>query len=287
MARRRTSYETFDGARVEREVWLGRRVALLPDQVSLDEPTVARILEALDRAADFYADLTGREPKPRGSIDGRITIAEVSGIGGAAWAWLGETGIEIQPEYLDVLVRGVREHGVFDQPLFYELGRNYWHYEGLLDMHPGTVATGYAVAMRFFAMDAAGVRGAPYRDWPFEEFRGAVTRLLDAFVAAREHDWVEILAQTPIPLHTFERPGSGPLTLSSADLVASLFVRLASLHGGVPFLGRLFHGAEALPRLRSHHGICENLLRAACAAADADLSPELAAWRWPARLPIA
>lgn len=209
------AWQTFEGKRVELVPWVGRRVALLTRREDLDRVVIARILDALDRAWDYYRDVTGREPAPRCLHDGRTSIAEVADIGGAAWAWPGETGIEIRPEYFDVLYRGVRERDEHDQPLFYELGRNFWFYRSLDLENAGSVCTGYAVFLRFRAMDAAGVRGAPYRHLPFERFRAAVESLVERVNAPA---WSTLLAGPPSHVATVDG-----LDLSTADLVASLF----------------------------------------------------------------
>ena len=278
----RISYTTFNGASVMRVPYLGRRLALLSDREDLDPATVREILRALDVAADFYAEVTGRDPKTNRMHEGRITIAEVEGIGGAAWAWLGETGIEIQPAYLDVLHRGVRDGGVFDQPLFYELGRNWWFWTRSLDVDPGSVCTGYAVYMRFLAMDAAKVTGAPYQGWPFAEFRETCLSLIDVFVPKTELKWEALLATSPLPVHTFAGKGRNAITLSTADLLASLFDRLCRAHGGIEFMRRFLLAAERQPDAHDARAICENFLRAASDAAGRDLRGDFAAWRWPA-----
>jgi len=274
-------YRTFAGADVERTPHFGRRVALLLERSDVDPALAATILDALDRAADFYADLTGREPGRNRDADGRIPIAEVDGIGGAAWAWLGETGIEIQPRYLDVLLRGVRDEGVFDQPLFYELGRNWWFWSRTLDVDPGSVCTGYAVAMRFRAMDAAGVRGAPFGGWPFERFRGAVASLLDRFLETPSLRWEALLAGAPVAVHTFREEGLPALTLSTADLIASTLERLAAAHGGLAWWKRFLRAADRLEDARDARGIAHNVARAASEAAGRDVAGELRGWRWP------
>lgn len=279
----RVAYRTFNDADVFRIPFLGRRMALLADRSDLDAETAGKILGALDRAADFYAKATGCEPEPNRVHEGRIPIAEVEGIGGAAWAYLGQTGIEIQPAYLDVMVRAVREHGLYDQPLFYELGRNYWLYERRLDVHPGSVATGWAVYMRFLAMDAAGVAGAPYYGWPFAEFRTAVLSLLDR---VEKPDWLALLAGPPVAVRTVEKPGLPAITLSTADLLASLFDRLAAGTDPGAFMTRLLAATASLPPANDAAGICANLAAAASAAADEDLSARFAAWGFPPR-PVA
>jgi serralysin len=257
-------------------------VALLLQRRDVEPEVIARILTALDRAAAFYQDIAGREPAPNRLFEGRITIAEVEEIGAAAHAYLGETGIEIAPDYFDVLYRSVRDTGLFDQPLFYELGRNYWFLGRTLDVSPGSVCTGYAVFMRFEAMDASRVEGAPYNGWPFDRFRAAVSSLLDVFVERSALSWVDLLATSPMPVHTFQEAGLLDLSLSTADLLASLFEKLCAEHGGMAFFRRFLHAADGLPSVSSAEGICANLLASASSAAGKDLGGQFREWRWPA-----
>ena len=278
---RRVLYWTFRKVPVMRIPYLGRRMALLARRRDLTPELAAKILDALDRAADFYAKVTGREPPPVRVHKGRITIAEVQGTCGAACAYLGQTGIEIMPAYLDVMVRAVRERGEFDQPLFYELGRNWWFWTRTLDVSPGSVCTGYAVFMRFLAMEAACVKGAPYQGWPFEEFRAACLSLLDVYLANPEApSWEMLLSTSPVAVHTFVREGRNSITLSTADLLASLFDRLCQRHGGIDFFARFLKAAENLPESKTAADICANLVAAASSAAGRDLGDEFRAWKF-------
>lgn len=241
-------WQTFEGKTVELVPWLGRRVAFLTQRADLDASVMAEILDALDRAWEWYRGITGGDPAPRCLQEGRTTIAEVEGIGGAAWAWLGETGIEIQPEYFDVLYRGVLERGEFDQPLFYELGRNFWLYRALDLEGAGSVCTGYAVFMRFRAMASIGVRGAPYRGVPFERFERATLSLLEH---VRAPDWRTLLARDAARVATVDG-----LDLSTADLVASL---LASWLPDDDKLRRFLRAAERVPPPRDVEALLANL----------------------------
>ncbi len=56
------SYKSYDGAQLVRYPWQGRQVALLTESDLLDRSVMSRLLDALDRAFDVYASLTGREP---------------------------------------------------------------------------------------------------------------------------------------------------------------------------------------------------------------------------------
>ncbi len=246
-------WRTFEGKTVDLVPWTGSKVALLTRGADHDARTIARILGVLDDAWSFHRRVTGRDPSPRFRHEGRTSIAEVDGIGGAAWAWLGETGIEIRPEYLEVLVRGVRERDEFDQVLFYELGRNFWFYPALDLEGAGSVCTGFAVYLRFLAMEASGARGAPYRGIPFERFRETVLSLVDRVPAP---DWLALLARAPVPVES----ASG-LDLSTADLVASLFSRWFG--DDEEALRRFLRVAASLPLPRDAAGVIANLERCA------------------------
>ena len=89
-----------------------------------------------------------------------MTITEIQRTCGAGCGYLGATGIELMPDYFRELYDGVAKHNEIDQALPYEFGRNFWFYSPQLGYHNGVdssaVITGYAVFMRFLAVDAAG-----------------------------------------------------------------------------------------------------------------------------------
>jgi hypothetical protein len=91
-------------------------------------------------------------------------------------------------------------------------------------------------------------------------------------------------------VHTFESPGRESLGLSTADLIAALFHRLASQNGGgEAFMTRFLAAAGRLPPIPEHApgrrergvAICANVLQAASMAAGRDLRETFRAWRWP------
>ena len=174
---------------IDMHVQRGDQIALLTpvaDADRYDVVVLAEIVDTLDTAWDFYAEMTGQEPTliTGREIDGLGTIAVVphtctsDGVVGAGCGFLGETGIEIRanPYFDEWLHDTVATDNQYDQILFYELGRNFWFYDDQLKSLEFT-KTGFAVANRFLSMEAIGVEAAPYdQSQPFDEF---TTSLMD------------------------------------------------------------------------------------------------------------
>ena len=205
-------------------VWRGSEVALLTPADNLDryDPSVLpHIAGTLDRAWDFYAEITGREPDPLKEIDGLTTIAVVPKTCGAGCGYLGVTGIEIQEDpYFDVWLHDtVATTDQFDQTLFYELGRNFWFYGDQLRPLPTDAATAYAIANRFLSMDAIGIEGAPYNRYlPFEEFRTSIMDdMSQIYFADTSRDWSNTILTQSVPDNS---------QWGANDLLASLFGRV-------------------------------------------------------------
>jgi len=158
-------YISFKNEKFSRTPWVGRNVALLTSSPGLDPDVMARILNALDAAYDTYAEVTQFTPGIARAYQGKLSIAEMSPetIGcGAACGYLGATGIEIQTPLFMRLYNGVKMHDQFDEPLFYELGRNFWNYGKYRDVLVGNSGntkwfdintTGFAVFMRYFVTE--------------------------------------------------------------------------------------------------------------------------------------
>ncbi|MEZ5962981.1 MAG: hypothetical protein R3F56_03950 [Planctomycetota bacterium] len=274
-------YVSFQGESLLRYAWQGRKVALATSSRNLNPNTMRQVLRALDKAYAFYAEQTGREPASRRESmwNGRTLVAEVQKTCGAGCGYLGTRGIEIMPDYLRVLLQGVEEHRQFDQVLFYELGRNFWflgdklEYEEL-DARPGSVTTGFAVCMRFLAMDAAGVDGASFGERPFAEFRSEVEHLVDTYEADTKSTWATTLRA--------DKGVENKMGLGGADLFASICLRLAREFGGPDYLGKLWAAAGKCPPARTTADAVDNFVVAASQAATRDLSPMFAEqWRWP------
>ena len=101
-------YTSYDGDQLSLYAWEGQRVALLTASTTYDEEVMALVLHGLDRAYDAYALITGREPTPYLTYDGLASIAEVpTALNGqaAAIGFIGLTGIEITPEFINAIAR--------------------------------------------------------------------------------------------------------------------------------------------------------------------------------------
>ena len=95
------------------------------------------------------------------------------------------------------------KHNEIDQALPYEFGRNFWFYSPQLAYRDGadasSVITGYAVFMRFLALDAAGAKLGPFRGRSGKEFRREVERLVDLYVADPALNWENTLKRGAAP----------------------------------------------------------------------------------------
>jgi hypothetical protein len=166
-------YTSFKSEKFSRTPWVGRNVVLLTYSPNLDANVMSRILHALDAGYDTYKEVTQYTPGVARAYNGKITIAEMTPetVGcGAACGYLGATGIEIQSQLFLRLYNGVRDHDQFDEPLFYELGRNFWNYgkyQNVLVGNSGSTkwfdinTTGFAVFMRYFVTEVNGIPIGP------------------------------------------------------------------------------------------------------------------------------
>uniref|UniRef100_A0A2A3JXS3 Ca2+-binding protein, RTX toxin-related n=1 Tax=Alloyangia mangrovi TaxID=1779329 RepID=A0A2A3JXS3_9RHOB len=214
---------------VEMVVRRGDHVALLTpleDESRYDDEVLYRIVDATDRGWEFYALLTAQEPglHPIYSIDGLGTFAVVERTIGAGGGYLGQTGIEMWADpYFDVYMHDrLRDTGLYDHVPFYELGRNFWFYGAGLGAIPVDVATSYAVTMQYYAMDFAGVEGAPFGTLTWPEIRAEILDdLSQYYLQDPTLDWgntIEINAAPDWPEAYADWKGS--------DLLASLFARM-------------------------------------------------------------
>lgn len=212
------AYTSIYGELLERTPWEGRNVVLLTQSPDLDAGVMHDIVSKLDDAYDFYSRITGLTPAPYFTYNGKATIAEVQNTCGAGCGFLGFTGIEIMPEYFNILYDGVRDTGLYDQVLFYELGRNFWFYDQPLNTLP-PFTTGFAIENRFLSMEAAGVDGGSFNGLAW-----------DRLVATVQQDMAELYFSNPKltwrnTLVTDAGP-ENPYGLGGADLAGSLLHRL-------------------------------------------------------------
>jgi hypothetical protein len=268
------TYTAQDGHQESLVPWQGRYVTVLVEQSPARDPTVmTQLVDALDRAWHYYTVTTGQTPaSDRFRLNGRDEIAEVKSLnppnscGGAACSYLGADGTEILNQYFEYGYQEIVQHDLFDQPLFYELGRNFWFWTSQLAFHSpdqDPVVTGFAVLMRFRSMAAAGVSGAPYNgSTPFYEFKAGVAALAGEYEANPSLTFAQTLAQD-------KSPGA----YGGTDFWASLMLQLAHRHGGQLFLSRFFQHAASLPPASSTTGAVTNWVRDSSYAACVNLAP--------------
>ncbi len=275
------TYRSFDGETLARHATSGRKVALAVAARDTDQAVLQQALKALDAAYACYAEATGREPAERKESmwKGCTLVAEVEKTCGAGCGYLGTRGIEIMPAYLQTLLTGIATKQQYDQVLFYELGRNFWFYGDQLeyqaaDAKTGSVTTGYAVFMRFVAMEAAGVEGGPFNQRPFAEFRAEVEGLVDSYERDPQWTWQTTLREAKgVP---------NKMSLGATDLFASFCFRLMREFGGPAYIGRLWREVGRCPAAKTTQDAVDNFVVAASLAAKRDLAPMFVAqWRWP------
>jgi serralysin len=220
-------YTTFDRKPVQLRPFVGRNIALLLDPARVtDRVVIDRILSAVDRAWDWYRGYFGRAPATSSTYAGKTTIAEVSGTCGAACGLLGYTGIEISSETMNRLLIEANQDR-YNQAVFYELGRNFWFFADQLQAMPkGAFTTGFAHVHRFYAMEAAGIVGAPWDDnLDFDGFRHAIlVELLDRYLADSSLSWQNTIGVDKLP-------SGSPDWMSGAHLGAAFFHRIRRDHG--------------------------------------------------------
>jgi hypothetical protein len=273
-------YQAFDSRVYLLKPWFGRNISILsPPTEALDTNVMARIIASLDKAWDFYAEATGQQPiqyDPT-TLYGRDVIAVVTNTCGAGCSYIGYTGTELLRQYFDILYNGVASSDQYDQVLFYEFGRNFWSYSSQLAYHSpdvDPVVTGFAVYMRFCAMDAAGVAGGPFNDSSFTDFRTAVTNLMDTYVALRSLNWTNTFRVSHAPYNT--------LGLGGTDFIASLLMRIGRDFGGPGFTFNFWKQVALLPAASTTQGAVDNFVLAASATVNQNLSRIFTTtWRFP------
>jgi alpha-N-acetylglucosaminidase len=273
----KADYTSFQGEKVIRFAWLGRNVAIQTVRQDLDPKVMKGLCDTFDKVYDFYRDATQREPAKVKLFQGHTTITEIEKTCGAGCGNIGATGIEIMPGNFEELYDGFRKHGEIDQVLPYEFGRNFWFYSlqlaPLRGAYADSIITGYAVFMRFMALDEAGAKLGPFSNRSGKRFREEVETLVDRYVADPSLNLDNTLAQ-----------GRGPanrMNLGSTDLFASFCFRLCRDHGGANYAAKLWQAVEKRPRARTTQDGIDNFVIAASTAAGEDLAPLFSkTWRW-------
>lgn len=264
-------YRSIEGQDVEVAAYLSPRLALLVPEGPWHVPTLQLLVATLDRAWDALALLTGREPVELAgfSHEGRATIAVVKSTCGAACGHLGHTGIEIEESSFRSQVHDrLRDSGLYDQALFYEMGRNFWSFGDQLD-GLASMTTGFAIANRFLSMRLAIAPGADFNRWRFADFERTVgSEIAPYWLSQPDRSWERALGRGDWP----DGP-SGPdgTKLDANDLAAGLLMAIQAT-GGFSGYRKFWTAVARQPAAATPQASRDNLLRSARDALGTDLS---------------
>jgi hypothetical protein len=244
---------------------------------NLDPATMFKWAKVMDSAYNFYYAATGQFPSLNTGasyLDNHVTIADVATTCGAGCGYIGTTGIEMLNSYADAMYSYALVN-TYDQELFYECGRNFWYYGNQLAYKTNDiVTTGYAVLMRFMAMDAVGVNAAPFANIPFATFRADEEQLVDLYTANTSYTWANTLG--------LGKGVTNPVNLGGTDLFASFCMRLRRDYGGATFINNLWKQAALQPTANTTQDAVDNFIISCCAAANKNLTTLFTVtWRWP------
>ncbi len=274
--------------------WLGRNIALLtPTAQDLDQVAMSRLINAYDRAYDYYKETLGFEPTSyaRGNYSDRTTIAVVHNTCGAGCGWVGFDGIEIMNSIFTSSYESMLSLREIGQPVFYELGRNFYKISDKIgyieDSSKGEadpVGTGFAIYMRFKSMEAIGVQGASFKGVDFEEFREEVEALVDSYESDPSWTWENSLNIGKAPK---DRKSLG---LGATDLWASFLLRIEQEFTDQPlqadFAKNFFAEIAQRNGAKTTQDAVDNFILSACAASQRNLIDQFVnVWHWPLSAP--
>ena len=279
------SYTSFDGDPFTLYPYEGTHIAFLLPATDTngsyyDPDVIADLVSTFDGVYDFYQQATNRVPSPRYVYNGKLSIGIVpstcGGIGSGC-GYLGETGIELTKPTFETLYNGVRDNDEYDQALFYEFGRNFWFYSPELGYQApdesGSIVTGYAVFMRFMAMDAVGVTPGPFNGNDFALFRSNVEDLLDIYIADPTQTWSNTLRVDEAP--------DNPMGLGASDLFSSFLMELVNVYGD-PFLQQIWQEVDQRPNAGTTQDAVDNFIIASSITAGENLANLFVnEWKWP------
>ncbi len=284
-----TVYTTEQGAQLNLYAWPGEKMAILSASNTLS-PTVMRSwLTAADGTWNYYATATGSVPSLNFNYNGLATIAEVQNTCGAGCTYIGATGMEIEDPYFSWMPDGI-PFKVYDQIMFYEMGRSFWLFEKQLGYRsPGNSAclqTGFAILMRFRSIAAQNYQGAynGFYSTPvtqaqitsainnYDNLLSSNAGLIDYYAANTSDTW-----SNTFYTNTFTDPNGG-----CADLFASLIQRLAQDNGGETYIQDIWKEILKLPAATTDQQAADNFVLAASSAGKVNLTGHfINVWRWP------
>lgn len=270
------SYTAFDKTTLSLYAWQGNKIVLLSQSNALNPTTMNQWVATMDAAYNFYWLCTGREPQFYTGVtylNNRSTIAQVPSTCGAGCGYLGWTGIEMENSYFNSMYNYINSQSLYNQIPFYELGRNFWFYSNQLEYKANDpIVTGYAVFMRFMAMEAAHVQGAPFNSWSFSEFKNKVVNLLPTYLADLSLNWNNTLGIGE---------GVPNSNLGATDLFASFCFYLRDHYCGNHWVENVWKFAGQRPTAVTTQDAVDNFIIASSQAANTNLTSLFQSWKFP------
>jgi len=208
-----TSYTSFEGKTQNMVAYIGNHIALqIYDYLTVSKPVMDYIVTKIDDAYDFYIKAIKEEPVSLGdfTVLDRDSISVVDSTCGAGCGYVGFTGVELLSSSWYTLYNSVTSNNQFDQPVFYELGRNFFVDSiSQIESTPNDIIkTGFAVFMRFCAMNYAGVAGAPFKGNSFTSFKNEVIGLLNTYINNPSYNWTNTVYAGVAPTNTMGLGGT-------------------------------------------------------------------------------
>ncbi len=275
-AQKPQTYVSFDKDTLNLFAYEGNKTMILSNTSNRDSLTMKKWVESMDGAYAYYTTCTGREPNYYTEfthLNDLSTIARVDRTCGAACGYIGWTGIEIMNTFFDRFYDDLKNRGEYGQEPFYEFGRNFWFYSDQLEYTENDpIVTGYAVFMRFMAMDHLRLKGAPFWSWTFDQFRNEVRGLLNTYLIDTTYTWHNTLGKGA---------GLRNMQLGATDLFASFCFYMFDHHGGHEWVKAVWKEAGILPKKNTTQDAVDNFIIASSRAAKHNLIPLFTEWRWP------
>lgn len=288
-------YTQFEGTEWAMDVYEGRRTALfLPYGYKPTPSAIPAFLASADFAFDVCADLSGAWPQKSSRIyNNKTIIAVVARTCGPGCGVMGSAGIQIEQNHFHNGIVQPLDAGLgADQVIYYEMGRNFWHWNGhgqLAAFEDGKghfVITGYAVLVRAIAMRNHGVPLAPFKQVtpkqvtvtiPWIDWYANLEALYPRYVAAGT-PWMDAFFDDKV----ISAPASPTevIKAGSTDLFASFMLTLER-ECSPGFIGRFWRILTLQGGAFSINSAADQVLVVASAAAGKSLTGFFKDGRWP------
>jgi hypothetical protein len=253
--------------------WEGRNIVLLTEAREHDPELIGRLVDIFDKTFDYFARVTGRKPNTYYAMNNKTTIAEVPETCGAGCGMIGATGVEMTRDSFAGHLEDLQRDGQIRSLVMWEFGRNFFFYEG---------------QMRYKSPDRIGIKNtfaAVMRTLVFRDEQLPMQPFMVEVSESHDQDLDGYVADISSNFDNTLRINAG--TGSSRDggwkLMAAMIIRLHRDYGGAKFNARFWQAMGRQPKAETTQDAIDNFARAACLAAEKNLTGLL---RGPWKLPI-